>query len=792
MKLNVIFILGLIIPFVVNGQMSENEMYYQNLGIDIDLNNAGPAQLVQTPDDANGLMDFDPIDDQSYFQSLMKKFDYTKEVNFPLPSASDLIEYAQIYSQQGLDGLVDIEPFSEIKRLNLEAPFECDTIVHKYFYDLARLIQPDDYVSLSNEIENILNNYFLENKVVDTQGEDWQIENPFFYQADAVLPPEDENVGYIIEYLDYLQEAQFNLPYDDIDSFIPVDGPFPIDDPIPANAVFIKKPKHNKLNAGFDPSAYRRVFSASDCQNLENQGKDSEATFSYTRYSEITVNYKLCGEDSVYADYYESSKNKYYVMPDWTVFKIHDCITYNSNCAPMYIQMIAADILYQRKIFARAGYKIPGHRSVNVRGYNNGIYGSSMLGTINLYAPTAHLKPLRELVWHEYFHTIQTQYGSEWQYFFNGEITGSQPGLQFHSGWWSQLESLADWSIGAISLADNPYPSYISVMKRMLLNVSDSRNHLFNAVYHPLEYGYIAERYSAKPNKISACLGCDTIKKYLTVLQVNDTWKNSWYAMSILLNGLENNSNPFNKLTIARFITDFHLDLLFSRMKNKWAVHSGNFRFLNRSATAGKEGETFFPPLIEWPPAIEKIPNKLTERHFGTCDGDTQMVKRSHAKKVGNKYIQGFNCNIKMAPTGAIYLDLPLDQANLPDRIMLRGIGVQLLNSDARFPPKELDNFKIKPGEFIDGNLRVFSLTAKLTPKDTLEYENTYPKHLYRNRAVYSSYVIEVKSRTPDINHLFLAVDYPIFTPEWVKTFTHAPDARPFMARVVVVAYWDN
>lgn len=798
-KMNTVTMLLLFSISQINAQQDASiddlEQTLINMGSSLDLDNIPEAENFHD-NEILPLHDEDEYLYHNYLESTQEWNDGQINPHIEIPSTDELIGIAEHFHDEGISALSHYPLFQSSTQNTDSIPHQCNTYVPELLFSLAKFQDPDDAQNVSEQLINVFSQpahqgFTMENIL----GEDWQIDAEFEGNTDEFIES-DEEFYFLDNWIDdtffVYQEQQEteDEPYEEAPVFYHH----------LSNTMVIKKAKpRNRLNSTID-------FLNRACNKLADEGVDPNAWMTYEKHDEFTIHYRLCGNHGISSDLYERIINKVYLMPNWSVVKLERCKKFSKTCAPMYVQMIAADILYERKTFKKAGYKVPGHWNVEISSNDPSKGASAFLGTIKLNGAAESSRGLRNLVFHEYFHAIETMYGSEWEYLFNGNLFGSRPSFERNTQWWSQLESLADWAPHALSYGDNPWPDYYDshFERRYAYSnaVRDARNHLFESSYHPLEYGYLAERYSRNGNdKTSSCLGCDSIKQYLEILDGQPygarLWKHSYLALYTFIEMMKTGIRPTTGYEIGslfafnQFSQDYHLDLLFSRMNRKWVTTSGDFRFFNRFAP---KTSTLWPELTNWPPALQKVPTSMKSL-FGQCTNKSKPLKRSHAQAVGAKFIHGFTCDMKMSPTGAIFLEVPLENNKLPDKIMVTGVGVKLHNDDinAYRPPEGEPNYRIRPGELINGNLRIFSVPTELTAPNTLDFNETKALSLYGNMATNNAYTISLKNNHPSSNHLYLIIDYPFLSREWLRAPNgNYPQRENFMARIGIVGSWDN
>ena len=773
-KKYVFLLLISLIPVQSYAQENDPPLSFEEALMEIDI--PIDATLAPVGTDLRDYQDPEPTEEemlayQGFIENFINGNENQTDIEIDLPNANELLDYARMYRNEGSQALIETALFNPFLSSDAISDTVCETFIPAIFLTAARKIEPDS--GLDAQVLNILTERNQDEAAIEELlGAEWSIEVPQDY-----VDPDDLVGGEAIN----LELEDNSLFFDDMSqqiSLMEEDGTLPDDISTPAgqssNPLVIKKPIAARRNLG------NHNYLDLACDKMTQNGQNNKAWFKYNLHTEFTIHYQLCGDNSITADVHENFSNTVYLMPNWSVVKLTKCTEFNSKCAPMHIQMIAADVLYQRRVFGREGYKLPGHWNITIASDDPDKGSYALFGVIELNGPALTSLGLRRLVFHEYFHAIQTKYGSEGAWLGNGEITGRRADFRKNSMWWAQLESLASWASFSIGLGDNPYPTYIE--NRVGGTISDARNHLFESSYHPLEYAYIAERFSLKGNKKpSSCLGCDTIKEYLNILE-NGYWQKSLAAVNFLLVA-HAGRQVYNQL--GNFIRDYHLDLLFSRMDRKWGTKSGDFRFLNSQAPVTN---TLWPTLEAWPPQIQTVPH-LMKSNVGLCS-DKSLFQRGNATQVDGKYIQGFTCSAKMSPSGAIYLDIPVDVTNLPDKIMLAAVGVKVHPEDVN---KSFAPFKILPGELINGKLRVFSIPAELLPETTLQFDKTKPLGLYVNKFSSRNYTIDLKSKHSDANHLYLVIDYPSLDSSWINQGASLPaEVDNFMARIIVVGYWNN
>ena len=742
---------------------------------------------------------------QSYIDQLHQNNPVDDDSGFIMPNQDKLLELASLYRNQGTSALAESEVFKPLLTEEFMNSNFCDTYIPAMFRSMAGKIDFNNELGLIEKINNIMTHGLEDvNQIDEFLGADWALDSEPWDESQLIKDATDSPISTMIKSEKNagikplgnvtdkeITSTTFNsVPLPPTPAPLP-SGPTPSppgSTPLPSAPVPLPSapiPDWTKAFIGEENPSGRKIFSQTNCDRFASRGMNTGAWLKYEKHSEFTIRYKFCGEHALSLDRKEfvvtnkQATDKFYSMPDNTVVRLDECSEYTSNCAPMYVQMIAADILYERRIFDSEGYQLPGHWNVYIKEGRNEPRSSAFLNNINLTSPARARGGLRRLVFHEYFHAIQTMYGSEWAYLDNGFSTsqwGGRPlGFGKDSSWWSQLESLASWA--SMALKDR-YPIYANENI-----IDDARNHLFKSVYHPLEYGFLAERYTSNGNtRPSLCLGCDTTKRYLETLRDDNLWNDSFPAIHNLL--LKVTGRQVFHHSIAKFLQDYHLELLFSIMDRKWATSSPNFRFLNRRLPS--------TVIKSWPPRMQTVPNKM-QAGFGECSNPDPLA-RVHANRVGSQYITGFTCDVKMSPTGAIYLNLPIDNNKLPDKIMIGGVGIKLHHDDIKrnFPRFGDKNFRTRPGELINGNLRVFAVPAKLTPKDTKQFSKTKALSLYVNPATKRNYTITTNNLS-GMNHLYLVIDYPYMSYQWWRALSgRDPQKNNFMARVAVVAYWNS
>jgi hypothetical protein len=727
---------------------------------------------------------------QQYIQSTQEWQESLPSNTLEIPTVDEILDIATRYQSEGIDAVIEYPIFQSNQPNSLSTQHQCTTYVPEMLFSISKFLDPENTLNLQEQLIYVFSQPVQEGSTIESiLGEDWQVEAAFEGNEEEYV--EGEASFYFLQnwiedsLMTYQQQDNDDEPYEEapvLFSHLP-------------NPMVIKEAKpRDRTNSTID-------FLNVACRKLEDDGVNADAWMTYEKHSEFTIHYRLCGNNGVSSDLYERVINKVYLMPNWSVVDLDRCASFSKTCAPMHVQMIAENIMYERKVFQQAGFRLPGHWNINIDSNNPQKGASAFLGNISLNGPAQSSRGLRNLTFHEYFHAIETMYGSELDFLFNGNLFGSLPSFERNTSWWSQLESLADWAIYALSFGDNPWPTYYNATLDGPNPINDARSHLFESSYHPLEYGYLAERFSTNGNtKISSCQGCDSIKLYLEILNGEPygakLWQQSYIALHSFLEMMKTGIRPTTGYEIGslfsfnRFSQDLHLDLLFSAMNRKWATTSGDFRFFNRMAP---KTSSLWPELTSWPPAMQTIPTSM-QALFGHCSNNNSM-NRNNAQRVDSKFIYGFSCDMKISPTGAIYLDIPLDSNNLPDKIMITGIGVKLQDDEinAYRPQAGELNYRTKAGEFINGNLRVFTVPTEINSANTFDYNKIKALSLYGNMARDKSYTISLKNQHPTSNHLYLLIDYPFLSPEWLKAPNgNRPQRDNFMARIAVAASWDN
>lgn len=709
------------------------------------------------------------------FQAYLDQINHQQNINLDelaVLNHDELIELSYLYRNQGTLVLAETEAFRPFLTDEFIQSNQCDTFIPAMFHALASVAETHDVYALKEEINQVLIHGSEDVSQIETDlGADWSLESEPWDAAESTnavtgadkLPVDGRGLEQVMG--DMAPASTTNLAAKGLMPKTPI-------------------PDWTKAFISEAEPMGRKVFSQTNCDRFAAQGINTNAWLKYTKHSEFTIHYKFCGEHALSLDRKEfvvtnkQVTDKFYSMPDNTIVRLDECNGYSATCAPMYVQMIAADILYERRIFSGQGYQLPDHWNVYIKEGPQEPRSSAFLNNINLTQPAHHRLGLRDLIFHEYFHAIETVYGSEWSYLENGFATGQWGGRSIGfvpaSSWWSQLESMASWA--SVTLKDR-YPLY-AIRNR----IDDARNHLFKSVYHPLEFGFLAERYAANGNdQPSTCLGCDVIKTYLEILRDDGLWTQSYLALHNFL--LQATGQASIQNSLAKFLQDYHLELMFSVMDKKWATTSPNFRFLNRFLAS--------TVVKEWPPRIQSAPHEMNWG-FGACN-TTDRLTRANASWVNGRLVAGFTCDVKMSPTGAFYFKIPLQNGQLPDQIMIGGVGVKVHPDDvnADFPATAQANFRTLPGELINGQLRIFAVPTELSPMDSKDFADNTALSLYGNMANQKSYVINTANH-PNMNHVYLAVDYPFMSYEWWRALAgQDPQRENFMARVIVVGYWN-
>ncbi len=775
-------------------------------------------QMPLNPDDSPEPLDsseYDPEevwlendpDQQAYLERLDNEQGAHTEPR-DLPSVDEIREFARIYHEEGELALAQTPYFATILTDEVLAAPDCGTFIPIIILSIAGQLDLDGSLGLQEEVAAILTySDDVGTTLAEKFGEDWHVEMPEGAFFDPLLQQDPEQEG---AYPEQEEEAfPINTPPggDQSETIIRSDvppGPVPADpslnqtivlDPSKTWTVSIAKPrsggpKKRGTNSMFDAICKKRA--ASGVANVEYWLEQLWA--SYTVHSEFTIRYQLCGTNGISEDEVEWWPNKEYLMPDGTKVPLKKCKYLSKSCAPQHIQMIAQNILYERKILGQAGFKLPGHWMIHVHGGNiyNRARSSAFLGNITLHGPAHYFRGLRNVTFHEYFHAVETEYGSEANYVGNGlktgEFAGQVHGFTRSTIWWSQLESLASWAERALG-GDGKYPTYTSLkQKSAVKRVEDARTHLFWSVYHPLEYGYMGERFAALGNRApSNCLGCDGIKQYMNILDKSGfTWvqqSTSGATVFFLSNKL--------KFKWRTFYRDFHMDLLFSGMDRKLGVRSGNFRFLNRKAPLDQ--------IKPWPPAMQTIPVKIN-RDLGKCSSSKPLYRRN-AGQVGSRYVHVFTCDAKMSPEGALYFSIPLEKGKVPDDVIIRAVGIKLNPADMTI---NTSGYRTLPGQRINGNLQVHLVPTEVaagTPVDSasglpLDFRTNKTLSAFENREAYDKVTLTgFRPAYTSATHLSVVVRYPYAFGEWWRVLSNQRKVRQtdnFVVRLVVAGYWDN